>query len=113
MLRKFDSGVRVIQNKSHSDEEVFARIKTLVTKPDALRTGISASDAAMTLGIAPAMAKEHLLTAESKGLLCRDISPDGFRFYINLFYELDPKDVCLVKDYGIYATWITAALASR
>ncbi|GMN59214.1 hypothetical protein TIFTF001_028306 [Ficus carica] len=93
MLRKFDSGVRVIQNKSHSDEEVFARIKTLVTKPDALRTGISASDAAMTLGIAPAMAKEHLLAAESKGLLCRDISPDGFRFYINLFYELDPKDV--------------------
>lgn len=42
-----------------------------MTKPDALRTGISASDAAMTLGIAPAMAKEHLLTAESKGkLLC-------------------------------------------
>lgn len=113
MLRKFDSGVRVIQNKSHSDEEVFARIKTLATKPDALRTGISASDAAMTLGIAPAMAKEHLLTAESKGLLCRDVSPDGFRFYINLFYELDPNDVYLAKDYGVYATWIKAALASR
>lgn len=47
--------------------QVFARIKTLATKPDALRCGISASDAAMTLGIAPAMAKEHLLTAESKG----------------------------------------------
>lgn len=40
-------------------------------KPDALRAGISASDAAMTLGVAPAMAKEHLLSAESKGtLLC-------------------------------------------
>ncbi|KAG8484735.1 hypothetical protein CXB51_023905 [Gossypium anomalum] len=72
MLRKFDSGVMVIQNKSHSDEEVFARIKSLVTKPEALRTGMSPTDAAMTLGIAPAMAKEHLLTAESKGttLLC-------------------------------------------
>ncbi|KAK9283231.1 hypothetical protein L1049_011467 [Liquidambar formosana] len=69
MLRKFDSGVRVIQNKSHSDEEVFARIKSLVLKPDALRNGISASDAAMILGIAPAMAKEHLLTAESKGMV--------------------------------------------
>lgn len=112
MLRKFDSGVMVIQNKSHSDEEVFARIKTLVTKPDALRTGISASDAAITLGIAPGMAKEHLLTAESKGLLCRDISPDGFRFYINLFPEFDPDDLYLVKDYGIYHTWLRAVSAS-
>ncbi|KAM1018496.1 hypothetical protein ACFX2C_040121 [Malus domestica] len=112
MLRKFDSGVMVIQNKSHSDEEVFARIKTLVTKPDALRTGISASDAAITLSIAPGMAKEHLLTAESKGFLCRDISPDGFRFYINLFPEIDPNDLYLVKDYGIYHTWLRAASAS-
>ncbi|KAJ7949459.1 vacuolar protein sorting-associated protein 36 [Quillaja saponaria] len=95
MLRKFDSGVMVIQNKTHSDEEVFAKIKILVTKPDALQAGISASDAAMTLGIAPAMAKEHLLTAESKGLLCRDISPDGFRFYINLFPEIDRDDMYL------------------
>ncbi|PPS14212.1 hypothetical protein GOBAR_AA06377 [Gossypium barbadense] len=108
MLRKFDSGVMVIQNKSHSDEEVFARIKSLVTKPEALRTGISPTDAAMTLGIAPAMAKEHLLTAESKGLLCRDISPDGFRFYINLFPEIDPCNMYFVKDYGICSTWIKA-----
>ncbi|GLT50020.1 hypothetical protein SLA2020_235340 [Shorea laevis] len=108
MLRKFDSGVMVIQNKSHSDEEVFARIKALVSKPEALRNGISASDAARTLEIAPAMAKEHLLTAESKGLLCRDISPDGFRFYINLFPEIDPSDVYLIKGYGIYSTWIKA-----
>lgn len=48
--------------------QVFARIKKLVLKPDALQKGISPSDAAMTLGIAPALAKEHLLTAESKGL---------------------------------------------
>uniref|UniRef100_I1KVX9 Vacuolar protein-sorting-associated protein 36 n=1 Tax=Glycine max TaxID=3847 RepID=I1KVX9_SOYBN len=89
VLRKFDSGVMVIQTKSHSDEEVFNKVKMLVLKPDALRAGISASDAARTLGVAPAMAKEHLLSAESKGLLCRDISPDGFRFYINLFVEID------------------------
>ncbi|KAK3004140.1 hypothetical protein RJ639_019167 [Escallonia herrerae] len=94
MLRKFDSGVMVIQNKSNSDDEVFARIKSLVLKPDALQSGVSASDAAMTLGIAPAMAKEHLLTAESKGMLL-DVSPDGFRFYINLFQEIDPHDVYL------------------
>ncbi|XP_027107328.1 vacuolar protein sorting-associated protein 36 isoform X2 [Coffea arabica] len=95
MLRKFDSGVMVIQNKAHSDDEVFARIRSLVTKPDALQSGVSASDAAMTLGVAPAMAKEYLLTAEGKGLLCRDISPDGFRFYINLFQDINSDDVYL------------------
>ncbi|KAL9298240.1 hypothetical protein ACSQ67_024136 [Phaseolus vulgaris] len=96
VLRKFDSGVMVIQTKSHSDEEVFNNVKMLVMKPDALRAGISASDAARTLGVAPAMAKEHLLSAESKGLLCRDISPDGFRFYINLFAEIDQDDIYLL-----------------
>lgn len=38
-------------------------------KPEALLTGISASDAAMTLGVAPAMAKEYLLAAEAKGMI--------------------------------------------
>ncbi|XP_010931485.2 vacuolar protein sorting-associated protein 36 isoform X2 [Elaeis guineensis] len=100
MLRKFDSGVMVIQNKAHSDDEVFARITSLAQKPDALRMGISPSDAALTLGIAPALAKEHMLTAESKGLLCRDVSPDGFRFYINLFKEIDPSDI--YSSYNLY-----------
>ncbi|KAL3731854.1 hypothetical protein ACJRO7_028682 [Eucalyptus globulus] len=89
--------------------QVFARIKSLITRPDALQMGVSAGDAAMTLGIAPAMAKEHLLTAESRGLLCRDVSPDGFRFYINLFPEIPTDDIYLVKDQGIYATWIKCA----
>lgn len=113
MLRKFESGVVVIQSKAHSDEEVFARIKTLVSKPEALRNGISASDAARTLAIAPAMAKEHLLTAESKGLLCRDVSADGFRFYANLFPDMVPSDIYSIKDFGIYSTWIKAHSASQ
>ncbi|KAI3898216.1 hypothetical protein MKX03_017642, partial [Papaver bracteatum] len=41
-------------------------IKGLVLKPEALRLDVSASDAAMTLGIAPALAKEHLIIAETK-----------------------------------------------
>ncbi|OVA13769.1 EAP30 [Macleaya cordata] len=112
LLRKFDSGVMVIQNKSHSDEEVFARIRALILKPDALRMGVSPSDAARTLGIAPALAKEHLLTAESKGLLCRDVSPEGFRFYINLFQEIDLYDIHLVKDHGVYSNWVSAVSVS-
>ncbi|KAG6418128.1 hypothetical protein SASPL_120327 [Salvia splendens] len=69
MLRKFDSGVMVIQSKSHSDEEVFARITSLIMKPEALVNGISAGDASRTLGVAPAVAKEYLLAAEVKGMI--------------------------------------------
>ncbi|PKU82272.1 Vacuolar protein sorting-associated protein 36 [Dendrobium catenatum] len=103
MLRKFDSGVMVIQSKAHSDEEVFARIISLAQKPDALKMGISPSDAALTLGIAPALAKEHLLNAESRGLLCRDVSPDGFRFYVNMFKEFELGN--------IYLAWRINAIA--
>lgn len=113
MLRKFDSGVKVIQTKSHSDDEVFARISSLAQKLNALQKGISPSDAALTLGITPALAKEHLLNAENKGLLCRDVSPDGFRFYINLFNEIDPKNIYLSKTYGLYHTWISVATAAH
>ncbi|PWA56972.1 hypothetical protein CTI12_AA418150 [Artemisia annua] len=66
LLKKFESRVMVIQNKSHGDEEVFSRIRSLVQKPDALQSGVSATDAARTLGIAPAMAKEHMLAAVRK-----------------------------------------------
>ncbi|XP_044977406.1 vacuolar protein sorting-associated protein 36 [Hordeum vulgare subsp. vulgare] len=113
MLRKFDSGVKVIQTKTHSDDEVFARISSLAQKPDALLKGISPSDAAFTLGIAPALAKEHLLNAENKGLVCRDVSPDGFRFYINLFNEIDPQNIYSPKTHGLYHTWISVAMAAH
>ncbi|XP_074581570.1 vacuolar protein sorting-associated protein 36 [Curcuma longa] len=113
MLRKFDSGVMVIQSKAQRDEEVFARIVSLSQKPEALRTGISPSDAALTLGIAPALAKEQLLTAESIGLVCRDVSPNGFRFYINLFREIDTNDMYLNKKNGPFHAWLSAISLSE
>ncbi|KAH9295024.1 hypothetical protein KI387_038612, partial [Taxus chinensis] len=93
ILRRFDSGVMVIQSKARSDAEVFARITDLVVKPEALQTGVGASEAARTLGVAPALAKEYLLMAESKGFLCRDDGPDGLRFYINFFKEVEPSNM--------------------
>ncbi|XP_073009130.1 vacuolar protein sorting-associated protein 36 isoform X2 [Typha latifolia] len=92
--------------------QVFSRITSLAQKPDALRKGVSPSDAAFTLGIAPALAKEHLLTAESKGLLCRDVSADGFRFYINLFKEIDPDNIYSCKTPGLFHAWISATTVS-
>ena len=84
----------MIQSKSQSDEEVFCfelsyhmmahcirgniciemlvlqvilRIKALLSKRENAIIGISASEAAQTLRMAPALAKEQLLTAENKG----------------------------------------------
>lgn len=90
VLRRFDSGVMVIQSKSQSDEEVFMRIKSLLTRTgDSTMVGVSASEAARTLGVAPALAKEQLLAAEIKGHLCRDDGPDGLRFFLNFFKDLE------------------------
>ncbi|KAI7740983.1 hypothetical protein M8C21_006894, partial [Ambrosia artemisiifolia] len=75
MLKKFESGVTVIQIKSHNEVDllnIYTANVGLVQKPDALQTGVSATDAARTLGIAPAMAKEHLLATEQRcGKSCR------------------------------------------
>lgn len=37
------------------------------------------------LAISLPVAREHLLTAELKGVLCRDDGPEGLRFYRNFF----------------------------
>ncbi|MCO5599202.1 hypothetical protein L7F22_053302 [Adiantum nelumboides] len=89
VLRRFDSGVMVIQSKSQSDDEVFLRVKSLLNRTtESTKVGISASEVARALGMAPALAKEQLLSAESKGDLCRDDGPDGLRFFLNFFKEL-------------------------
>ncbi|KAL2642752.1 hypothetical protein R1flu_010339 [Riccia fluitans] len=88
-MRRFESGVVVIQSKSHNDEEVSMRLEILVKQPEAMRQGITASDAARALGLAPALAKEHLLAAEMRGQLCRDDGADGLRFFLNILIDLD------------------------
>ncbi|XP_074284681.1 vacuolar protein sorting-associated protein 36 isoform X1 [Silene latifolia] len=92
--------------------QVFGRIRMFILKPDSLRTGISPSDAAITLGIAPAMAKEHLLAAESRGILCRDTSADGLRFFVNIFPDINLDDIYLVNDTGSYALWVASVITS-
>lgn len=52
--------------------------------PD-LGPGIGVSDAAATLAVPLAVAGEHLLVAEARGVLCRDDGPEGLRFFRNFF----------------------------
>ena len=53
-----------------------------------LGPAISNSDAARCLSTSVTLAAEHLLTAELRGVLCRDQGgPEGLRFYRNFFRE--------------------------
>ena len=49
---------------------------------------MSASDLAHHQNVSVTLAKEMLLQAELRGLVCRDDSQEGLRFYPNRFAEL-------------------------
>lgn len=67
-----------------------ARIKELVSADEgpAPMTALTASDVASALMIPLPIASEHLLTAENRGVLCRDDGPEGLRFFHNFFTDI-------------------------
>ncbi|KAG0243626.1 hypothetical protein BGW41_001837 [Actinomortierella wolfii] len=90
-LRKFDSGLLAIQTLArHNDDEVAASLlKTVQELPPGM--GITAIELARIMQISVALAQDQLLMTEGKGLLCRDESVEGLRFYDNIFkdYKLE------------------------
>jgi hypothetical protein len=103
-LREFGSGVKVVQAASHSDEQVCRQLAEMVMPQPAqqqegsegrrreaawemLGPGVTSTDVAATLAVPLAVAGEHLLTAEARGVLCRDDGPEGLRFFRNFFAE--------------------------
>ena len=48
--------------------QILTRIRALVKRGEAVKVGVGATEAARSLGMAPALAKEQLLAAESRGL---------------------------------------------
>lgn len=83
MLRQFDSGVKVLQLASHSDEAVVEDTLNLLNQS----TFLTAENLARILGISVVLAKERLVTTEKFGKACRDESIEGLRFYVNKFLE--------------------------
>ncbi|KAI8362953.1 EAP30/Vps36 family-domain-containing protein [Mortierella sp. GBAus27b] len=84
-LRKFDSGLLVIQTmERYSDDEVSVSITNHIQDlpPGA---GLTAVELAGAIQISVALAQEQLLMTEARGLICRDETVDGLRFYDNLF----------------------------
>eukprot|EP01029_Cantina_marsupialis_P018468 TRINITY_DN4243_c0_g1_i1.p1 TRINITY_DN4243_c0_g1~~TRINITY_DN4243_c0_g1_i1.p1 ORF type:complete len:386 (-),score=124.37 TRINITY_DN4243_c0_g1_i1:121-1278(-) len=84
-LRKFSSGVIVIQAASHSDEKIGERLVTLMQK-DSKHRFVTAATLSKIWRISLMVAKELLLVAEKRLHICRDENiVDGLRFYPNLF----------------------------
>ncbi len=68
--------------------QVCARIGQLVAADEGLGPAVTASDVASALTVPLPIASEHLLTAENRGVLCRDDGPEGLRFFRNFFLDI-------------------------
>ena len=118
-LRKFPSGVMVVQGAQFSDTQLCSNIEQLLQRksqagaaaaaatatpelhyrPSAggsssfvagLGPALSAADVSAALLLPLTLAKEALLVAEAAGVLCRDDGPEGLRFFRNFFKEATP-----------------------
>ncbi|GAX84726.1 hypothetical protein CEUSTIGMA_g12148.t1 [Chlamydomonas eustigma] len=99
-LHTLPSGIPVVQSAAHSVEAVCSRIAQLLEElrttssstsqhaPELLGSSVSATDIAKAFSISLPVAREHLLTAELRGMLCRDDGPEGLRFYTNFFHSV-------------------------
>ena len=85
-LRRFASGVIMIQADSLNEASLCQQLVDLSkSDPEFQIHGIFATDLARKLCISLLVAKEQLLLAEVKGMLCRDDSITGLSFFPNLF----------------------------
>lgn len=83
VLRQFDSGVKVLQLASQSDEVIVDYIQSLLIQS----TFLTAENLAKILDIPVILAKERLIIVEKFSKACRDESIEGLRFYPNKFLE--------------------------
>jgi len=80
-LHTFDSGVLVLRTSNHSEEEVKQNLMNQLESVGSF----TPEEMSTSLGLSVILAKERLLTVESEGLVCRDDSVEGLRFYPNRF----------------------------
>ncbi|KAG2229563.1 hypothetical protein INT48_004829 [Thamnidium elegans] len=80
-LRKFSSGLLVIQSLDMNDNRAASRILRHVKEQGSL----SALQLAEIEKLALVVASEQLIVTERMGFICRDEGPSGLTFYENLF----------------------------
>ncbi|KAF8560844.1 hypothetical protein P879_04637 [Paragonimus westermani] len=86
-LKRFPSGLLVLHLASENESNTLQITAELVTK----RGSLTADELARTAKLLPLLARERLLAAEDAGLVCRDDSEAGLRFYPNLFVTQSPS----------------------
>ena len=90
-VREFDngSGVSVLQETRFDDSVMVKKIQDYIdgTEEGRNNLGLTAMEAGRILKISPLLAKEQLLSAEQNGLLCRDVTLEGTRFFCNVLLE--------------------------
>lgn len=96
-LRRFSSGLLVVQEKSRTDDKTIASLlnwlrqapSDLVSQEDLFGQqfgrGVTAQEVAERFGWSVGVATEELEMAEDNGALCRDQCLDGIRFWENFF----------------------------
>ncbi|CAF4654145.1 unnamed protein product [Rotaria socialis] len=80
-LRVLSSGIKSFELTNHNEEKDLKEITNQVESAKSM----SADQLANLIGIPVIVARERLIAAETNGLLCRDDSIEGLRFYPNLF----------------------------
>jgi len=97
-LRRFRSGLLVVQERNRTDEKTIAGLLAWLRDPQLTFTqadsypnarsfgrGATAQEAAERFGWSIGVATEELEMAEESGVLCRDQCLDGTRFWENHF----------------------------
>ena len=84
-LKTYTSGVNVLELMLlDGQESLLDRIVKLINEQE---TGLTASNIAASLNLSVIVAKEQLLVAETKSLVCRDDTINGLFFFSNLFID--------------------------
>lgn len=89
-LKTFDSGLVVVESDDVSQERISERVWSITSSKT---RGITAFGLAASLGISVALAGEWLLMTEQTGLVSRDETVEGLRFYDNLIRFWGMPDV--------------------
>jgi ESCRT-II complex subunit VPS36 len=96
-LRRFKSGLLVVQEKSRTDEKTIASLLSWLQEPQQVLAmsedlsglsfgrGVTAQETAERFGWSVGVATEELEMAEDNGALCRDQCLDGIKFWQNHF----------------------------
>lgn len=118
-LRRFKSGLLVVQEKSRTDEKTVASLLAWLKMPhkenlqredlsleQRFGRGATALETAENFGWSVGVATEELEMAEETGALCRDQCLDGTRFWANAFLTQSVQTAGFVAGFDVQSNFV-------